>query len=48
MKRNFSSHLEIIRERIGVHLESSRIVDQALCFENEHFLLKKPEKHVFP
>ncbi len=46
-KRNFSSHLEIIRERIGIHLEFSRIVDQALCFENEHFLPKKPKKHVF-
>jgi hypothetical protein len=39
--------LEIIRERIGVHLEFSRIVDQALCFENEHFLPKEPKKHVF-
>jgi len=47
MKRNFSNHLEIIKERISVHLESSRIVDQVLCLKNEHFLPKKPEKHVF-
>jgi hypothetical protein len=47
MKRNFSSHLEIIRERIGFHLESSRIVNQMLCLKNEHFLPGKPKKPVF-
>jgi hypothetical protein len=46
MKRNFSTQ-ETIRERIGVHLESSKVIDQALCFKNEHFLPKKPKKHVF-
>jgi hypothetical protein len=35
MRRNFSRHLEVIKERIGVHLKYSRIVDQALCFKNE-------------
>jgi len=39
--------LEIIKERIGVHLESSRIVDQVLCLKNEHFLPKKLKKHIF-
>lgn len=47
MKRNFSNNLEIIKERIGVHLESSRIVDQMLCLKNEHFLPKKLKKHIF-
>jgi hypothetical protein len=46
MRRNFFRHLETIRERIGVHLDSSRISDQALCFKNEHFLLEKLRKLV--
>jgi hypothetical protein len=43
MRKNFSKHLETIREKIGVHLESSKIVDQTLCFKNEHFFLEKLE-----
>jgi hypothetical protein len=46
MRKLFSKHLETIKERIGVHLESSRIIDQVLCFKNEHFFLEKHEKHV--
>jgi len=46
MRRNFSRHLETIREGTSVHLDFSRIVDQALCFKNEHFLLKKPKKPI--
>jgi hypothetical protein len=45
MRRNFSKHLEIIRERSGGHLDPSRIVHQALLLKNEHFLLKKPILH---
>lgn len=46
MKRNFSKHLETIKERFGVHLNSSRIVDQMLCFKNDHFFPKKPNKPI--
>jgi hypothetical protein len=46
MKRKFSNNLEIIKERIVVHLESSRIVDQVLCLKNEHFLPKR-SKNIF-
>jgi hypothetical protein len=46
MKKNFFRHLETIGERIGVHLESSKIVDQRLCFKNEHFLLEKPKNQM--
>jgi hypothetical protein len=41
MRKFFSRHLEIIKERINVHLKSSRIINQNLCLKNEHFLLKK-------
>jgi hypothetical protein len=47
MKRNFARHLEIIKEKTIVFLPFSRIVDQMLCFRNEHVLLKKPKNHVF-
>ncbi len=33
-------------ERIGVHLKSSKIVDQTLCFKNEHFLPEKPKNQM--
>jgi hypothetical protein len=46
IRRNFSKHLEIIKEGIGVHLESSKIVDHELCFKNEHFLFEKPKKTI--
>jgi hypothetical protein len=46
MRRNFNKKLETIKERTGVHLDSSRIVDQTLCLQNEHFFLEKSEKHV--
>jgi hypothetical protein len=42
MKRKFSKHLEIVKERIDVHFKSSRIVDQALCLKNEHLFPEKP------
>jgi hypothetical protein len=47
MRRNFARHLEIIKEKTIVFLPFSRIIDQTLCFRNEHFLLKKPKNHVF-
>jgi len=47
MKRNFLKHLEIITKKIGIHLSSYRIVDQSLCFRNDHFLLQKLDKPVF-
>ncbi len=47
MKKNFSKHLEIIIEKIGVHLLFFRIVDQSLCFRNDHFLLNKSDKPIF-
>jgi hypothetical protein len=47
MRRNFSRHLEIIRERTNVHLKSSRTIIQMLCLRNEHFLPKRLENHVF-
>jgi len=37
MRRNFFKHLEIIRERFGIHLNSSRLVDQMLCLKNDHY-----------
>jgi hypothetical protein len=43
-RRNFSRHSKIIKERTGVHLESSRIIDQVICLKNEHFFLEKLEK----
>jgi hypothetical protein len=39
--------LEIIREKTIIFLPSSRIVDQTLCFKNEHFLPKKLDKPIF-
>lgn len=42
MRKNFSEHLEIIKERFGVHLNSSRIVDQMLCFKNDHSSPRSP------
>jgi hypothetical protein len=47
MKRIFLSHLEIIAKKTGIHLSSYRIVDQLLCFKNDHFLLQKLDKLVF-
>jgi hypothetical protein len=47
MKRNFSKHLDIITEKIGILLSSSRILDQSLCFKNDHFLPEKLDKLVF-
>jgi hypothetical protein len=47
MKRNFLKHLEIIAKKTGIHLSSYRIVDQSLCFRNDHFLLQKLDKPVF-
>ncbi len=47
MKRNFLRHLEIIDEKTSVCLLSSRIVDQLICFKNDHFLFKKPDKPIF-
>jgi len=46
MRKNFSRHLETIREGTNVQLDYSRILDQALCFKNEHFLPKKPKKPI--
>lgn len=46
MRGNFTTQLETIKEKTGVHLDSSRIVDQALCFKNEHFLPKKRKKPI--
>jgi hypothetical protein len=40
MKKLFSKHLETIKEKIGVHFKSSKIIDQMLCFKNEHISLK--------
>ncbi len=34
-------------KKIGVHLLSSRIVNQSFYFKNDHFLLEKPNKLVF-
>jgi hypothetical protein len=45
--RNFARDLEIIKEKTIVFLPSSRIIDQMLCFRNEHFLPKRLEKLVF-
>jgi len=39
--------LEIIAEKIDVHLPSFRIVDQLLYFINDHFLLEKLDKPIF-
>jgi hypothetical protein len=47
MKRNFLKHLEIIVEKTDVHLLSTRIVDQSICFKNDHFLFNKPDKPIF-
>jgi hypothetical protein len=47
MKRNFSTHLDIIVKKISVLLPSSKILDQTLCFINDHFLLEAHNKHVF-
>ncbi len=46
-KRNFSRHLDIIIKKIGIFLPFSRILDQTFYFWNDHFLLEKPNKHVF-
>jgi len=46
MRRNFSKHSVLIKKRTNVYLKSARIVDQAICFKNEHFSPKKLEKHV--
>jgi hypothetical protein len=46
MRKTFSRHLETIREGTNVQLDYSRILDQALCFKNEHFLPKKPKKPI--
>jgi hypothetical protein len=45
MKRNFSKHLDIIAEKIGVLFPTSRILDQTFYFKNDHFLPEKPDKH---
>jgi hypothetical protein len=45
--RNFARDLEIIKEKTIVFLPSSRIIDQMLCFRNEHFLPERLEKLVF-
>jgi len=47
MKRNFSRHLEIITKKTRINLLSSRIVDESICFKNDHFLPKKPNKLFF-
>jgi hypothetical protein len=47
MRKNFARHLELIKEKNIVFLPSSGIVDQILCFRNEHFLPEKPEKPIF-
>ncbi len=47
MKRNFSRHLEIIVEKIGVGFLSSRIVDHLFYFKNNHFLPERPNKPIF-
>jgi hypothetical protein len=47
-EEDFAKHLEIIEEKTIVFLPISIIIDQMLCFINEHFFLEKPklEKHV--
>jgi hypothetical protein len=47
LKRNFSRHLNIITEKISILLPTLRILDQTLCFRNDHFLLEKLDKPVF-
>lgn len=45
--RNFARDLEIIKDKTIVFFPSSRIIDQMLCFRNEHFLPERLEKLVF-
>ncbi len=47
MKRNFLKHLEIIVEKTDIHLLSTRIVDQSIYFNIDHFLFNKPNKPIF-
>ncbi len=39
--------MDIVIKKINVLLPSSRILDQTFYFKNDHFLPKKPNKHVF-
>jgi hypothetical protein len=47
MKKNFSKHLEITIEKTGNRLLFFKIMDQSLCFRNDHFLPNKPDNPIF-
>jgi hypothetical protein len=47
MRKNFARHLEIIIEKIGIVLLSSRLLNQTLCFRNDKFLYEKSKKPTF-
>jgi len=47
MKKNFSKHLEITMEKTSNSLLFFRIMDQSLCFRNDHFLPNKLDKPIF-
>ncbi len=40
-EEKLSRHLEIIAKKIGVLLPYFRLMNQMLCFRNDHFLLEK-------
>jgi hypothetical protein len=46
-EENFLENMDIITEKIGIHLLSCEIVDQSFYFKNDHFLPKKLNKPVF-
>jgi hypothetical protein len=47
IKKFFSKHLEITIEKTSNRLLFFRIMDQSLCFRNDHFWPNKPDKPIF-